>query len=72
MEGETREPRPDETEEQKTVEGHVQGVEHAVDHGMLTRKQAERVAKAGLKGVKSHDMTRGISQRSAENEILCR
>lgn len=60
---ETREHRPDETAEQTTAEGHVQGVEHAADHGLLTRRQAERVTQAGQKGVRSHDMARGLGQR---------
>jgi hypothetical protein len=67
---ETREHRPDETaEQQMTREGTeniVRNVENAANHGLLSRRQADRVIKAGQTAHGSHDMARGLHQRDTE------
>lgn len=77
MTDEPREHRSDETEEQRSVrewtEGHVKGVEQAADKGLLSRRQAERVTKAGQKATGSHDLARGVGRMwRGDNEVLCR
>ena len=65
---ETREHRSDaETPEQRAqravvevTEEHVGAVEQAANRGQLSRRQAERVVVAGQKGLRSHDMSRGV------------
>jgi hypothetical protein len=52
------------TEEQKTAEHHIKGVEEAGSKGLITRRQADRLIDVGNKAHKGLDLYRGIRDTS--------